>query len=157
MRRSFRQVLLIIVLCGAMLAVHLADAQGNKIQFPTDTLVITTQDGPKTFTVELAVTNSEREQGLMYRDNLAMDHGMLFDFGSPQPIDMWMKNTRIPLDILFISQQGEVTRIAEQAKPYSLELINSGGRVRAVLELAGGAVKRYHIAIGDHITHSIFQ
>lgn len=101
------------------------------------------------FAVELAVSADERATGLMYRRSLARDRGMLFLFGAERVLSMWMKNTYVTLDMLFIARGGQIVSIHERAKPLSLEPIRSAGPASAVLELAGGTVARYGIAPGD--------
>lgn len=109
------------------------------------------------FTVEMAQTPEEAAIGLMNRPSLAADAGMLFDFGHDQPIAMWMKNTLIPLDMIFIDGNGRITGIAERTVPMSLTTIPSPGPVRAVLEVNGGTAERLHIHIGDKVEHAIFH
>lgn len=101
------------------------------------------------FTVELAVTPDERATGLMFRRSLAPDRGMLFLFGAERVLSMWMKNTYVPLDMLFIARGGRIVSIHERATPHSLAPIRSAGPASAVLELAGGTVARHGIAAGD--------
>jgi hypothetical protein len=103
------------------------------------------------FKVEVALTRQEQEKGLMDRPSLAADGGMLFDFGSERTIAMWMKNTLIPLDMVFISNGGRILGIAERTVPLSLDTISSPGPVRAVLEVAGGTAERLHLQAGDQI------
>jgi uncharacterized membrane protein (UPF0127 family) len=115
------------------------------------TLTILTKDGRKTFTVETAATREQRDRGLMFRTHLAERHGMLFDFEQDQEVRMWMKNTLIPLDMVFIDADGRIHRIERDARPGSLDLIASEGPVRFVLELNAGEASRYGIAPGDRI------
>ncbi|MGH6882771.1 DUF192 domain-containing protein [Hypericibacter sp.] len=103
------------------------------------------------FHVELARTEAERAQGLMYRDKLAPDAGMLFFYLTDRPVAFWMKNTLIPLDLLFIKRDGTILSIAERAVPLSETTIPSEGPVAAVLELNGGTVSRLGIKPGDRI------
>jgi uncharacterized protein len=103
------------------------------------------------FTVEVARTPDERAQGLQHRENLPADHGMLFDFGSEGAVAMWMRNTPIPLDMLFVTAAGEIAGIAERTEPYSLATIASPAAVRYVLEVAGGTADRLGIAPGDRL------
>lgn len=119
-------------------------------------LTIETRAGPVAFKVEMALTPEERSKGLMYRTELAPDAGMLFDFRTDQPIYMWMKNTYIPLDMVFIRSDGRVARIAANTTPLSTETISSGGPVRAVLELPAGTARARGIAVGDRVRHHLF-
>ncbi|WP_142850638.1 DUF192 domain-containing protein [Telmatospirillum sp. J64-1] len=122
------------------------------IIFSRSTVAIETQGGARhVFDVELALTPEQRAQGLMFRRELAEDHGMLFDFGSERTIHMWMKNTLIPLDMLFLSEEGRVIGLAERTEPLSLEVI-SGGPARYVLELAGGTAERLGLRPGDRMS-----
>ncbi|WP_137754094.1 DUF192 domain-containing protein [Sphingopyxis sp. L1A2A] len=97
------------------------------------------------FNVEVARTDAEQDQGLMFRTSLPADGGMLFPFAKPRIGSFWMKNTLIPLDMIFIRADGSIDRIAENTIPESLEPVVSGGEVSAVLELAGGTAARLNI------------
>ncbi len=108
------------------------------------------------FEVEVARTGEERAKGLMFRRYLPADRGMLFDFGAEQPVAMWMKDTFIPLDMLFIRKDGTIARIAENTEPHSLRSISSGENVLSVLELNGGTAARLGIAPGDRVMHPLF-
>ena len=114
-------------------------------------LTIRSASGVHRFTVEVARTPGEQQMGLMYRRTLAPDGGMLFPYDSEQPIAFWMKNTVIPLDLIFIRQDGRIARIAENATPLSLDLIQSGEPVAAVLEIAGGRSAELGIKAGDTV------
>jgi len=117
-------------------------------------VTVESQGHTHTFKAWLAATPSRHEQGLMYVNSLAANRGMLFVFDQPQPQAFWMKNTLIPLDILFIAPDGRVIRIAENAKPMSLETIQSMGIASEVLELAGGVSHNLGIVAGARIKHS---
>ena len=101
------------------------------------TLEIATKSGVQVFSVEMATTEEEKTTGLMYRKELADGKGMLFDFSPEQEVSMWMKNTYIPLDMIFIRADGRILRIAENTEPLSTRIIPSGGLAKAVLELPG--------------------
>ncbi|MDI9348920.1 MAG: DUF192 domain-containing protein [Candidatus Symbiobacter sp.] len=117
-------------------------------------LSITGRDGAvKQFMVEHAVTEAEHNQGLMYRTSLPDAGGMIFLYRQPQRVQFWMKNTVIPLDIIFIAAGGKIISIHENAQPLDLTPIASGGAVMAVLELAGGTVARFRITIGDEVRY----
>jgi uncharacterized membrane protein (UPF0127 family) len=92
----------------------------------------------------------------MYRKELPEGRGMLFDFKRDQEISMWMQNTYIPLDMIFIRADGRIHRIAQNTEPLSTRIVSSGGAVRAVLEVIGGTAKRLGIAPGDRVAHPIF-
>lgn len=104
------------------------------------------------FTVEIARTPQEQAQGLMHRQSLAPDRGMLFPYSPPQPASFWMKNTLIPLDIIFIRADGTIARIAAQTVPLSLEPVPSLEPVIAVLEIAGGRAAELGIKEGDRVS-----
>jgi uncharacterized membrane protein (UPF0127 family) len=123
----------------------------------TQILEIASKSGVHTFAVEVATTDAERERGLMYRKSLPVGHGMLFDFKRDQNIAMWMKNTYIPLDMIFIQSDGRILRIEQNAQPLSERIIASGGPVRAVLEVIGGTARKFGIAPGDQVAHPMFQ
>jgi uncharacterized protein len=120
------------------------------------TLEIVSQNGVHTFAVELATTPEQRELGLMYRHDLPEGRGMLFDFERDQDVSFWMKNTYIPLDMIFIRGDGRILRIAENTEPLSERLVPSGGPVRGVLEVIGGTARKLGIAAGDRVAHAIF-
>lgn len=107
------------------------------------------------FNVEIADDPATRQSGLMYRQHLAKDAGMLFDFGAPQEIAMWMKNTYISLDMLFIAEDGIIRRIAENTVPFSLDAIPSRGPVRFVLEVPAGSAARLGLKAGDRVRHPL--
>lgn len=124
----------------------------------TEPLSIRASDGKThAFRVEIARTPQEQARGLMHRESLAPDAGMLFLHTSEARQSMWMKNTLIPLDMLFIRRDGRISRIHERAVPGSLESISSRGRVLAVLELRGGTVARLEIRVGDRVEHAAFK
>lgn len=115
-------------------------------------LAIATAGGRRAFLVEMARTASEQERGLMFRTSLAADRGMLFPYSPPSPVSFWMKNTYIPLDMIFIRADGTIARIAENTVPESLDPVSAGEPVAAVLEIAGGNAAAQGIAVGDKVT-----
>ena len=121
-----------------------------------DTVEILTSRGRVKFTVELAVTKAEQARGLMFRKSLAPDRGMLFPYNPPQRAAFWMKNTLIPLDILYIGPDGRVLSIARNAVPHDETPIPSGGVVRGVLEIPGGRAAQLGILPGDRVLNKIF-
>jgi uncharacterized protein len=121
-----------------------------------EALEVVTQKGRTRFFVEIADTDAKRQQGLMRRAALAPDRGMLFDFHRPQPVAFWMKDTWIPLDIIFIQADGTVLTIARNTTPYSEAPIPSGGPIRGVLEIAGGRAAEIGLLPGDKVEHRIF-
>jgi uncharacterized membrane protein (UPF0127 family) len=123
---------------------------------PTEPVVVVTKAGPLSLALEVADDNDERQTGLMFRQSLADRSGMLFDFGVTRPVFMWMKNTFIPLDMLFVAEDGRIVRIADHTTPESTDTIASGQPVRGVVELAGGAAASLGIAEGDLVLRPLF-
>ena len=121
------------------------------------TLEIISATGVHVFEVEIADTEPAREKGLMFRKDLPDGQGMLFDFQREQDVSFWMKNTYIPLDIIFIRGSGRILRIAANAKPLSTKLIPSEGPVLAVLEVSGGTAHRLGIKPGDRVAFPLFK
>lgn len=121
------------------------------------TLEIVTQNGVHVFTVEMARTDEERQKGLMFRKEMPEGTGMLFDFKPDQNVSMWMRNTYIPLDMLFINGDGTIRRIAENTEPMSERTIPSGGPVRGVFEVIAGTAKKLGIKAGDKVAHPLFS
>ena len=122
-----------------------------------DILTIETRFGTESFQIEFANTPEQRSQGLMFRQSLAADRGMLFDFGDPHEVAMWMKNTYISLDMIFIRADGIIHRIQRDTEPHSLTTISSNGNVAAVLEVSAGVTERLNIQPGDMIRHEMFS
>ncbi len=121
------------------------------------TLEIISKSGVHVFTVELAVSDEERQNGLMFRRSLPESQGMLFDFKTDQDVSMWMRNTYVSLDMIFIRGDGRIRRIAENTQTESDRIISSGGPVRAVLEVVAGTAKKFGIAPGDRVASPIFR
>jgi uncharacterized protein len=125
-------------------------------RFPSSELTIVSATGKHRFKVEIAETPAQMTQGLMFRRSLAPDAGMLFDYKEPTAATMWMRNTLIPLDMLFVDAQGRIVNIHQRAVPQSLDVIAAAAPVRAVIELNGGTAARLGIAPGDQVVHPIF-
>lgn len=136
---------------GAALAQNSGD-----IQFQRSTLLIETGGRQLKFDVELALNDAERARGLMFREKLGPYDGMLFDFFQEAPVSFWMKNTLIPLDMLFIAADGTIRSIHANAVPHSTDPIPSKFPVRAVLEINGGSARMLGIKPGDKVKHPIF-
>jgi uncharacterized membrane protein (UPF0127 family) len=117
---------------------------------------IASKTGVHAFAVELATTDAERAQGLMNRKELPEGQGMLFDFQRDQEVAFWMKNTYIPLDMIFIRSDGRIMRIAENTVPLSEKIVPSNAAVRGVLEVIAGTTRKLGIAVGDKVAHPIF-
>ena len=108
------------------------------------------------FTVEIADTQQKRSLGLMFREDVPADTGMLFDFEKPRDVAMWMKNTYVPLDMLFIDEAGTILNIATDTTPLSLDPVRSAGPALGVLELRAGTTVRLGIEAGDMVEHPLF-
>jgi uncharacterized protein len=140
----------------AALDVDIACGAAPLQSFESSSLTIVSANGRHRFTVELAETPAQMEQGLMFRPSLAPDAGMLFDFKQPTVATMWMHNTLIPLDMLFVDANGAIVGIRARAVPESDAIIAAPSPVRAVIELNGGTAARLGIMPGDHVLHPIF-
>jgi uncharacterized protein len=142
-----------------VLALHtMTIAAGIPASMAVEPVEVVTSAGERhMFSAYLADTHETRSRGLMYVTRLEPDRGMLFDFKSPRPVHMWMKNTPLSLDMLFIDALGVITRIERRTRPFSTEVIASGTEVRAVLELNGGVTEKLGIAAGDRVVHRLFE
>ena len=141
-----------------MLFAYATVAQAEPLSmFERTTLVIETEKGRHEFNVELALTQAEQMQGLMFRRRLAADAGMLFYHQRDLEARMWMRNTFLPLDMLFVAADGRIVHIAERTVPKSLTPISAGQPVRAVLEVNAGTVRRLAIKPGDRLIHPLFE
>ena len=134
-----------------------AAAQNPNVRFEKSELTIESGGKRHRFTVEFADNDERRTLGLMHRRQMAADAGMLFDFKRDSPVAMWMRNTLIPLDMLFVDREGIVRHIHERAVPMSEAIISSEENVRAVLELNGGTVARLGLKKGDRLVHAMFR
>ena len=123
----------------------------------TEKVVIETAKGERAFTVEVVRKDKDRNRGLMFRHEMAAGHGMLFDYDPPQQIAFWMKNTFIPLDIIFIGADGRILNIAEKTTPLSLERLPAEGKARGVLEINGGLSEKFGIMPGNRVRHALFD
>ncbi|MEM8986992.1 MAG: DUF192 domain-containing protein [Pseudomonadota bacterium] len=129
----------------------------DKTSEAAETLILETDNGTFQFTVELALTPEERARGLMYRQELGAENGMLFRYDEPRVVSMWMKNTYIPLDMAFIRPDGVVESIAQNVQPHSLDSVASIGPVRATLEVNAGVFQRIGLKVGDRVAHPWFE
>lgn len=120
-------------------------------------MTLITAHGEKPISVEITETDEEKARGLMFRTQLADDQGMLFFYEQPQEITMWMRNTYIPLDMVFIRADGTIHRIEARTEPFSERIVASQGKVVACLELAGGAAERMGLKPGDRVHHKLFD
>lgn len=120
-------------------------------------LAIVSGDRRHAFSVEVMRTDEQRAQGLMFRRFLPADRGMLFDFKQSQPVQMWMQNTYISLDMIFIRADGTIARIAEHTEPLSTRIVPSGEPVLSVLEVNAGTAAKLGIKPGDRVEHPLFR
>ncbi len=146
----------IVVGLPLLLAAGAARAQEAELTYPRSSLVIAANGRDLKFDVELALDDLHRSHGLMYRKQLGPYQGMLFDFFQEMPVSFWMKNTLIPLDMLFIAGDGTVKHIHANAVPLTTDPIPSQFPVRAVLEINGGSAALLGIKPGDKVRHPIF-
>ena len=131
---------------------------GQAREADTEELVITNSEGQSiSYTIEVARTSTQMTRGLMFRDNMPEDRGMLFIYQPERVASMWMKNTILSLDMLFIDANGVIVTIAENTTPYSLDAISSSQPVRAVLELNAGQVSQHGFKTGDIVIHTSFD
>jgi uncharacterized membrane protein (UPF0127 family) len=144
--------------CVAFLtAFWLIACAGDSQAASLERLEIVTKSGPRAFLVEMATTEDEKDVGLMHRSELPEGRGMLFDFSPPQLVSMWMKDTLISLDMIFIRADGRILRVAQDTEPLSTIAIPSGGIVKGVLEVIAGTAKTYGIGPGDRVRHRLFD
>jgi uncharacterized membrane protein (UPF0127 family) len=143
----------LVVSAVALWAFTAIEARAASIQ----PLEIVTKTGVHVFSVEMATTEQEKETGLMYRKELADGKGMLFDFSPEQEVSMWMKNTYISLDMIFIRADGRILKIAENTEPMSTRIIPSNGLAKGVLEVIAGTAQKYGIQPGDRVGHPLFN
>lgn len=141
----------------AVLALVLVAVSAPAWTATNETLEIVTQTGVRAFAVEVVANDEERSKGLMFRKELPEGNGMLFDFKVEAPVSFWMKNTYIPLDMIFIRGDGRIASIAENTEPLSERLVPSSGPVRGVLEVIGGTARKLGIKPGDRVAHRIFS
>ena len=152
-----RQILFSAIFAlGSFSLLGAAQAQ-DSVEFDVGQVTVVGDDASHVFSVEIADSPEETAQGLMFRESMAEDAGMLFDFGVPRDPSMWMKNTLIPLDMLFLDTDGSIVMIAKNARPGSLRRISPGVAVKGVLELNGGAADKFGIKPGDKVLHGIFE
>lgn len=146
-----------IILNGLFLSGKTVQENMEAKSLKADQLMIATQDNKKhVFNIELALTVDEQQKGLMNREKIAEDYGMLFVYNRVQDTMMWMKNTPSPLDMLFIDNNGKILWIVENAKPFDERAISSHFPVRATLEIKGGQVAARGIKLGDIVYNSYF-
>jgi hypothetical protein len=157
MERLLRGVFAVALVISAFAALPRPAEAQNAPASGLEALTIVTASGRHAFQVEVMRTPDQRARGLMHRQFMPADRGMLFDFKQVEPVAMWMQNTYISLDMLFIRADGTVARIAERAEPLSTRTIPSGEPVLSVLELNAGIAEKLGIRPGDKIEHQLFK
>ncbi len=145
--------LLVVAFLFSILPAGAQDMRAMRLPLDREPLVFATAHGKATFGLEIARTEEQRERGLMWRSDFPKDRAMLFVFGETRSVMMWMKNTPIPLDMVFLDAQGRVSAITEGAKPFSETIISSEGPAAYVVELLAGTVKHAGIRRGDRAIH----
>jgi len=143
-----RALRLVMLALAIVIIPGLCVAQTDQLQ----KIEIASKSGSHSFLVELAVNDQQRARGLMYRKELPQGRGMLFDFQREQEVGFWMKNTYIPLDMIFIRADGTIHRIAANTEPLSERSVMAGAPVRYVLEVIGGTAAKLGIEPGDKVT-----
>jgi uncharacterized membrane protein (UPF0127 family) len=152
-----RRCLLVLLAALSVLILPCTGVAGRLAAAELQPLEIASKNGVHVFAVEMASTPEEQAKGLMFRRQLPEGQGMLFDFHKEQPTSFWMKNTYIPLDMIFIRGDGRILRIAENTTPQSDRIISSGGPARGVLEVIAGTARKLGLAPGDHVAHPWFE
>ena len=152
-----KQVTFILLTCFLWLAGASAALPENAQISKLEPITLESADSVTMLTAEIADTDELRTRGLMFRHFLPEDKAMLFDYQTPRPVAMWMKNTNISLDMLFIREDGTIAAIAQDTVPQSLDTISVQEPVRGVLELAAGTVKRLGLRVNDKVYHRIFN
>ena len=146
----------LIFICALFLVSPVASLVTMAANLPHDVLLVETASSQYRFDVEIADDPAERAEGLMYRQTLADNAGMLFLYPKPQPVEFWMKNTLLSLDIVFVRADGTIARIAANTTPMSEDLIPSGEPVRAVLEVNGGTMRELGVKVGDRLRNATY-
>ena len=139
---------------GTAFGLSIALTAGQVLACSDNTIDLRTGAGVKTYTIEIADTTAERAQGLMFREEMARDHGMYFVYPTGRPVAFWMKNTPLPLDIIYINERGIICSIAANTTPFSEEALPSRCAAQTVLELNAGEAKAAGIRVGAPVRHS---
>lgn len=160
-RAALRGLAVTLLLSGCALAAQSPSPLASTVPaqlkgFPRDSLVIQRATGRDVFQVWIADTPARHQQGLMWLKQLAPDQGMLFLLETPRPFNLWMKNTYVPLDMVFLDENGRIVGIARNTIPLSTDIIASPGNVAAALEILAGESERRGIAVGDRVLFPAF-
>jgi len=155
-----KNVLLLTVIAASLSFAHPASSQETQIPTmdfgPRESLTIVSNDTPHVFSIEVADTQPELAHGMMYRESVPVKEGMLFEFGEERVVSIWMKNTSVFLDVIFVRADGSILKIEHSAKPFSLRSMTSEAPVTAVFEIAGGQANALGIRPGDILQHVYF-
>ena len=153
MKRFILTLLSLIVAAPALAQT----AKDDVVDFGTPVpLTVVSADATHEFTIERAISLDQQARGMMFRETMDPNSGMLFEFDEPKIATIWMKNTPLPLDILFVRSNGKILKIEHMAQPYKLRSASSEAIVAAVLELQGGRSKELGIMPGDLVQHEFF-
>lgn len=144
-------------LVAAALIAFAAPVAAQEVPFEREPLVVPADDGPLTLDVEIADTPERRSRGLMERTDIADDEGMLFVFGPPREITMWMRNTPTSLDMIFLDPTGRVTHVAPDTVPFSTDIVSSLGPAAFVLEVVAGSAERWGLEPGERLEGERFE
>jgi uncharacterized membrane protein (UPF0127 family) len=157
MPRTAPRAVLFCLLIAAMVAMMGALNAQTEIKMRRDTLILHTAGGAHRIDIEVAESDREQQHGLMFRQSLGDNEGMLFPYPNPREITMWMRNTYISLDMIFIRGDGIVHRIATDTEPFSENIIPSQGEATAVLEMKAGSARRLGLKAGDRVEYKHFK
>jgi uncharacterized membrane protein (UPF0127 family) len=156
-RRAMKHLLLSALFLALAAPAFAQTAKSDSVDFGAPVpLSVVSKDSTHNFSIERAVTLDQQARGMMFREAMEPDTGMLFEFDEPKIATIWMKNTSIPLDILFVRSNGKILKIEHMAQPYKLRSASSEAVVAAVLELQGGRAKELGIKPGDIVQHAFF-
>lgn len=156
LRYVFNILARILTGCGCVLVLSSCYAKDSESQL--EELLIIKEDGEVlSYRIEIADTAATRKKGLMYRKYMPREQGMLLVYSRSRQVNIWMKNTHIPLDIIYIDERGEITQITRDAVPFSLASMPSQSKVLAVLELNAGETEKQEIQVGDQVVHPVFK
>lgn len=157
MPRTAPRAVLFCLLIATMVAMMGALSAQTEIKMRRDTLILHTASGDHRIDIEVAESDREQQRGLMFRQSLGDNEGMLFPYPTPREITMWMRNTFIPLDMIFIRGDGTILRIATDTEPFSETIIPSQGEATAVLEMKAGSARRLGLKAGDRVEYKHFK
>ena len=134
-----------------------SQASEEVVRLPVEQVIVTTDRGDMAFATEIATTDETRSRGLMFRRSMGEREAMLFHWHSPHVVTMWMRNTYIPLDMLFVTADGTVVHVEADTVPQSLEVLSADREVSAVLEIVGGMAAKLGIRPGSRLKHRFFN